>query len=169
MAGTGERFTLADGGTVVVRDLHADDREGFIEAVGAMSDRSRYQRFATPKPKLSDGEVDFLTHIDGVRHVALVALDGDDLDEGAGVARYVRFAPGRAEVAIGLVDAWQRRGVGSILLERLIARARAAGDLHTLEAMTLADNRGAQKLLRSCGFTLDHHDPPMNVLRLALA
>ena len=168
MAETGERITLADGGTVVVRDLHSDDREGYIEAVGAMSDRSRYQRFATPTPKLSDGEIDYLTHIDGVRHVALVALDGDDLEAGAGVARYVRFAPGRAEVAVGLVDAWQRRGLGSMLLGRLIERARAAGDLHTLEAMTLADNRAAQKLLRSCGFTFDHHEAPMSVLRLQL-
>ncbi|MEP6952622.1 MAG: GNAT family N-acetyltransferase [Solirubrobacteraceae bacterium] len=165
MAATGERITLADGGTVVVRDLHAEDRDGYIEAVGAMSDRSRYQRFASPTPKLSDRAIDYLTHIDGVHHVALVALDGD---HGAGVARYVRFAPGRAEIAIGLVDAWQRRGLGSILLDRLIARARAAGDLDMLEAMTLADNRGAQHLLRSCGFRPDHREGIMLVLRLEL-
>src|SRR6478672_12213174 len=113
MASEAERVTLADGGVVDIRDLTPGDREGYIEAVGAMSDRSRYLRFASPKPKLSAGEIDYLTHADGVKHVALVALDGD---RGAGVARYVVFAPGRAEVAIGLVDAWQRRGLGRILL-----------------------------------------------------
>jgi len=49
MAATGERITLADGGWVVVRDLTAADRAGYIEAVGAMSDRSRYLRFASPQ------------------------------------------------------------------------------------------------------------------------
>ena len=165
MAATGDRITLADGGSVVVRDLTAADRAGYIEAVGAMSDRSRYLRFASPKPALSDGEIDYLTRVDGVRHVALVALDGD---HGAGVARYVVFAPGRAEVAIGLVDAWQGRGLGRILLARLIERARAAGDLQTLEAMTLAGNTGAQRLLRASGFTFDHHESPLIVLTLAL-
>ena len=165
MAPEVERVTLADGGVVDIRDLTPDDRKGYIEAVGAMSDRTRYLRFASPKPKLSDGEIDYLTRPDGVRHVAIVALDGT---RGAGVARYVTFAPGRAEVAIGLVDPWQGRGLGRVLLQRLIDRARAAGDLDALEAMTLGDNRAAQALLRSCGFAFDHRDGVMLVLRLEL-
>jgi RimJ/RimL family protein N-acetyltransferase len=165
MAPAGEMVTLADGGTVLVRELHAADRAGYAEGVGALSDRSRYQRFATPKPRLSDRELDYLTHVDGVRHVALVALDGE---HGVAVARYVRHGEGLAEVAIGVADAWQRRGLGRELLVRLVEKARSAPDLRALDAMTLADNRAAQGLLRSVGFAFDRRDGVLLVYVLAL-
>ncbi|HEY1238795.1 MAG TPA: GNAT family N-acetyltransferase [Solirubrobacterales bacterium] len=45
-----------------------------------------------------------------------------------GVARYIRQDdPERAEVAVAVADAWQRRGVGSQLLQELAVRAHHAG------------------------------------------
>jgi N-acetylglutamate synthase-like GNAT family acetyltransferase len=57
-----------------------------------------------------------------------VAADAET-GEGVGVARYVRDNddPEQAEFACTVADAWQERGVGSMLAERLAGRARAAG------------------------------------------
>ena len=165
MAAKGERITLADGGTVLVRDLVPADREGYAEAVGAMSDRSRYLRFASPKPRLSSRELDYLTRVDGEHHVAIVAIHEGD---GVAVARYVRYSTEVAEVAIGVADAWQRRGLARLMLGRLIDRARAAPGLLELEGVTLGDNVAAQGLLRSSGFTLDHRDGILLVYRRAV-
>jgi GNAT superfamily N-acetyltransferase len=44
-----------------------------------------------------------------------------------GFAQYARIAGDRAEAAIALEDAWQRRGVGRALALRLVEVARAAG------------------------------------------
>ncbi len=56
----------------------------------------------------------------------------------------------RAELALAVVDAWQRRGVGRALLAALAARARRAG-VRRFTATLLRDNRGALALARELG------------------
>lgn len=137
---------------VVIRPLVPADRERYLEAFARMSPRTRYLRFAMQKDSLSRTEADYFLGVDGVRHVAYVAVAGGS-DRIVGVARYVRSAsrPDTAEAAIVVGDAWQHHGVGAALLERLVAHARADG-LHGLEANTLAENTGARALLRRSGF-----------------
>jgi nucleotide-binding universal stress UspA family protein len=67
-----------------------------------------------------------------------------------GVARYVRTAPDEAEPAVVVADDWQRRGVGSRLLEALASRAVEEG-VATFRAPVLAQNHDAIALLRSMG------------------
>lgn len=162
----GEPVTLPGGERVLIRPLHASDREAYSESLAAMSSHSRYLRFAAPKPRFSAREIDFLTHPDGVRHVALVAVDPATRD-GVGVARYVRRDDGTADVAVGVVDAWQHHGVGIALLERLVAHARAAG-VTALTATALAENAASAAMLARTGFRTTALEGITNEYRLDL-
>ena len=76
----------------------------------------------------------------------MIALD-EETGEGVGVARYVRDyeRPDAAEVAVTVIDDWQGRGVGTLLLEMLSGRARAEG-ITTFTALMLATNREMMEL-----------------------
>ncbi len=92
--------------------------------------------------------VRYLTEIDHHDHEALVAVD-EATGEGVGVARYVRD-PQRgdvAEVAVTVIDDWQGRGLGTLLLEVISARAREKG-ITTFTALMLASNEEMMDLFR---------------------
>ena len=71
---------------------------------------------------------------------------------GVGVARYIRDRerPDSAEIAFSVLDAWQGRGVGKILLHHLADRAHAEG-IRRFTALMLADNRPMRKLFADLG------------------
>ena len=143
----GERVRLGDGATIVIRQVEPEDAEqlkiGF-EHLGAVS---RYRRFLTPVDDLSPRQLSYLTHVDHVSHEAIAALDSVT-GAGIGIARYVRDPddPHQAEVAIVVADAWQGRGVGTALMARLVARARAAG-IERITARMLVGNNAARALI----------------------
>jgi RimJ/RimL family protein N-acetyltransferase len=141
-----------DGRRFAIRRMRRDDRVLYEAGVAALSERSRYLRFASPISKLSTRLVDQLMDLDDHRHVAYVALTPDRRTL-LGVARYVRLAddPNAAEVAIAIADEWQRVGVGALLLNRLIGHAHRSG-IHSLVAVTLSENHGAKALARDAGF-----------------
>jgi acetyltransferase len=146
------RLTLRDGAVVDVRPLRSADRATLAAAIAGLSDRSRYLRFATPKPTLSDGELDTLLDLDHHDREALIAAD-PGTGETAGVVRFARL-PGNedvVDVAITVGDAWQGRGLGRALLALLIERAREEGHAG-LHADVLSANRASVKLLRGAGF-----------------
>ena len=127
---------LRDGSTVVIRPITPGDAERhvrFFEGIGADSKRLR---FFAPHPHLSADEVTYFTRVDGVDRVALIALRNDAT---IGVGRFDRVAAGAAEVAFLVTDAVQGLGVGSLLLDALIAEAHRLG-YTTLVARTLAEN-----------------------------
>ena len=66
--------------------------------------------------------------------------------EPIGIARLVR-EDDTAEVAFAVADAWQSRGVGTLLVERLAADARAAG-IRRFVADVAPDNLPSHALLR---------------------
>jgi GNAT superfamily N-acetyltransferase len=89
--------------------------------------------------------------VDHHDHEALVAVD-PDTSEGVGVARYLRSNddPRVAEMAVAVVDDWQRRGVGGRLAGALADRAREEG-ITEFTALVLADNALILNLLRDLG------------------
>lgn len=71
---------------------------------------------------------------------------------GVGVARYVRSEddPEAAEIAVAVVDDWQRRGVGTRLASELARRAGEEG-IRRFTGLLLADNELMLNLARELG------------------
>lgn len=137
------------GSGVRVGVIGPGDKEALAEAFGRLSPESRYMRFFSPRARLSQSDLKYLTEVDHYDHEALVARD----DGGAivAVARYVRTdPPEQAEVAVVVGDAWQGRGIASGLLARLVGRARLAGITH-FQALILGENAGAIELFSELG------------------
>jgi GNAT superfamily N-acetyltransferase len=126
----GERWTLRDGSVVTVRPLERKDRRQVQEVFDRMGEEARFRRFLAFKKQLSARDLETLTAADHHQHEALVALD-DETGEALGLARMSQ-EPGRpdtAEASVAVADAWQGRGLGSMLMERLVSRRarRACG------------------------------------------
>lgn len=126
-ARAGQTVELRDGRAVLVRPIEPEDKARLADAFDRLSEESRQRRFLTPATELSAEDLVYLTEVDHRRHEAVVALD--DEDGLVGVARYVQVPRERtyAEVAVAVVDAWQRRGVATALLGALSERARENG------------------------------------------
>jgi acetyltransferase len=142
---------LRDGSEVIIRELTRQDAPVLAEAFQRLSPESRDLRFLGAKPRLSTVELDYLTDVDGHAHGALGAVDVVTR-RGVGVARFVRLAPDApvAEVAVTVVDDWQRRGLGTLLLEELNERARAVG-IERYTALVSGDNKAVVALLDRIG------------------
>jgi len=109
---------LQGGLRVLLRPVTEADAPRFERGYVHLSETSRRQRFFGQSSALSRIQVQFLTQIDHIGHVAWVALDIDRPDDpGAGVGRYVRpeADADEAEVALTVIDAYQHRGLGMAL------------------------------------------------------
>jgi GNAT superfamily N-acetyltransferase len=147
----GVPIELRDGSRVRIRQGRATDDDLLRRGFERLSARSRYRRFLTPLSKLDKRMLRYLTDVDHHDHEAMVALD-EACEEGLGVARYVRDPArrDRAEVAVTVVDDWQGRGLGTILLDVISARARREG-IRTFTALVLAENHKMRDLLEELG------------------
>jgi RimJ/RimL family protein N-acetyltransferase len=130
-----------------LRPLARGDAGTLLTVFAGMGPRAREQRFLAPKWRLTAYDVRQLTAVDGRDHVALVAVA--PAGRPVGIARFIRDRddPVAAEVAVEVVDAWQRRGVGGMLLAALAERAVAAG-VRRLVLSVSADNVAVRRLLR---------------------
>jgi RimJ/RimL family protein N-acetyltransferase len=150
-----QTVTLGDGSRVVIRALCSGEAPIVREIFDGMGEESRRQRFIGPKPCLSQKDLELLASIDHENHVAVVALD-PATGRAVGEAHLVRDSVDRgvAEVAFGVVDAWQDRRLGTCLAERLVRRARELG-IGRLRATLFAENRRSKAILRRQGSVID--------------
>jgi GNAT superfamily N-acetyltransferase len=133
---------------VLIRPIESTDATGLRDGFARLGPQSRQLRFLGPKRELTDREVSYFTEVDHVTHEALVAVE-PAAGIGLGVARYIRdpVDPETADVAVTVVDEWQGRGVGTLLVDRLGADARAAGILR-VHCQVRADNAPSLALCR---------------------
>lgn len=144
-----EDVQLRDGTRVSLRLLGSGDRKRLEDGLLRMSEQSRYLRFFTAKVRFTERELDYLTDLDGHDHFALGAVVGDDVDgDGVAVARFVRLEdePEVAEPAIAVIDEYQRKGLGSVMMVRLVEAARERG-IERFRTEFLASNTGIRELL----------------------
>jgi len=152
---TGVRDYLWEGSTrdglpVRVRVAGTTDKPRIAEHFASLSPASTYFRFFGARRKLSEKEIARFTEADLDRMLTLVAtVPTEDRDRFVGVAQYV-IIDGRADVAASVVDDHQRRGIGSLLLERLVEVARAHG-IREFEGDVLGDNHRMLRLLDASG------------------
>jgi RimJ/RimL family protein N-acetyltransferase len=151
-------FITDDGGTtrLYVRHVHPGDKEIIRKAWLELSQESQRRRFLGAKPRLTAGDLRYLTEIDGHDHVALIALRLDAPNRLVAVARYVRLKddPETAEVAVTVADAMQGRGIGKRLGVLLADEAQGRG-IKRFSAAVLSDNAPALRLMSAMGKRLD--------------
>ena len=148
----GERQTLADGSDVEIQPLERRNGAALASAVARLSDRSQYLRFASPKPSLSQHELDTLTELDRHSSEALLATDPMTRDVLA-VARFAAL-PDKQDVVDGEItvgDRSQRRDLGTALLARLIDWARHEGLLAPRADALAEDTASIEMLQRAVG------------------
>ncbi len=145
------RRRLPGGEEVLVRPIRAQDKGGLLEGLERLGPESRYHRFFAPTPTLGPAQLRYLTEVDHHTHEALLAIDPQSSD-GLGVARFVRSRedPTVAEVAVAVADDWHRRGVATVLVTELAARAREEG-IRRFSASVLAENEAMIQLLAKLG------------------
>jgi RimJ/RimL family protein N-acetyltransferase len=145
---------LNDGSRVQIRAQRPTDREAVLAAVRRASAKTLYQRFLGVRREFSEEELHFFLEIDQVSHVVLVAETVEDSGTViVGGGRYVLVEPRRAEVAFTVIDAYQKRGIGTALMRRLAAIGREAG-LTELVAEVLADNTPMMKVFKRSGLAM---------------
>jgi RimJ/RimL family protein N-acetyltransferase len=157
------RDRLRDGTPVEVRALRPEDEADMLAALDQTSAQSLQRRFFAMKRHFSDKERAFFMQVDFKNHVALVVLaeqGGRQTIIGGG--RYIVFEPGRAEMAFVVIDAWQGRGVGSILMDHLDRIATDAG-LQELTAEVLPENTAMRTVFGRFGFKPAAHRDPQTV------
>jgi N-acetylglutamate synthase-like GNAT family acetyltransferase len=135
--------TLDDGGAVIIRPICGADAERERLFIENLSPESRYHRFLSGMAHPSPALIKSLTEIDHVgseAYVALIEQNGRAVQ--IGVSRFYSDADGKGcECAIAIADAWKHKGLGSLLMRRLIkaAKARHLERMYSIDAVTDAD------------------------------
>jgi GNAT superfamily N-acetyltransferase len=145
--------TLRDGSRVSVRPISRRDVELERAFIEGLSPESRRYRFLGSMKSPSEALLRKLTDIDPSTEVAFIALAvdaGRELE--VGVARYSANADGSAEIAVTVDDHWQGKGLGTLLMHRLIDVARERG-IKRLYSIDAADNSAMRDLAEHLGFS----------------
>lgn len=152
------RLRLDDGTPVLLRPLRPEDAHFLEEGLARLSSASRITRFFAPIAQLSPDQLAYLTDVDQHDHVAWGALDTSlEKPLGIGVGRFARLPdePHVAEVAVAVIDDYQRHGLGGLLLGVLYALARVH-DIEVLRAFVLPQNPGLAERLHALGGEIRH-------------
>lgn len=162
-----QRLTLGDGTAVTIRPIRPEDEGLEQEFVRNLSDESRYHRFRETVRELSPRMLSHFTRVDYDRHMALIAVgerDGHEIQ--IGVARYVAGSDRqRCEFAIVIADGWQRKGLGTRLMQALMAAARGAG-MREMYGEVLAGNYRMLRLAAKLGFSARFDESDPHVMRV---
>jgi acetyltransferase len=160
----------------VMRPIRPEDAQPLQDFVRGLSAQSRYTRFVYLLRELTPSQLARYTQIDYDRELALVATTQTPnpahraLPQECiiGLAHYFLLSDRRgAEFALVVHDGWQRRGLGTRLMQGLIDAARGQG-LSYLEGQVLESNRAMRRLLARLGFQDQPLEGAASVRRLAL-
>lgn len=115
----------------------------------------------SPMGAFSQSQLRYLTEVDYDDHFAWVAFAADDpAHPGIGVARYIRDHddPEVAEPAVAIVDDFQGRGLGTLLLDMLGVTAVEHG-VRRFRAYVLRDNQPMREMLEARRARFEFDEP----------
>jgi acetyl coenzyme A synthetase (ADP forming)-like protein len=158
-----EPVILRDGTSLTLRALRSSDKALLAAFFSRLSPESIHYRVFGQQGPLTEKQLAYLTELDFEEHVALAAvvIAQDGAERIVGIGRYVRVAghrgmaapSRRAEAAFTVEDAYQGRGIGTLLLEHLVEVAKACG-VEQVEAFVLADNARMMEVFAESGFAV---------------
>jgi len=145
-----QEIRLNDGSMLRLRKLRITDRERLRAFFARCSEEALRFRFMSSIKGPSDSLLNYLSDVDGCRHVALIVTRG--LGDSESIVAEGRYAldPQKdddADLAFLVLDEMQRRGIATLLLSRLSEIARRNG-INCFSADVLADNRPMLSLIR---------------------
>jgi len=148
-------WTLKDGTEVVLRPIRPEDEPIELELIRGLSpETSRFRFFQVIKDLPHEALVRFC-NIDYNREMAFIAetREGDRRIE-IGVARLI-LEPNRkrGEFAVVVADRHQGKGLGTKLVDMLIAAARE-WEVETMYGIVMAENTSMIRLCEKLGFTI---------------
>jgi ribosomal protein S18 acetylase RimI-like enzyme len=132
------------GPELVVRPLRHGDTVTVQAVFERLGEASRRARFNGLKHRLGEQELRWLATVGPNHHVLVAYVDGDP--QPVAIARLVRSGA-TAEVAFEVADAYQGRGIGSVLTQELVSDACAAGVVE-VTALVRSDNPAALAVLQ---------------------
>ncbi|MET7423810.1 GNAT family N-acetyltransferase [Dactylosporangium sp. NPDC005555] len=144
---------LSDGTTVHLRPIRPDDADRIVALHSRFSERTRYLRYFSAYPRIPQRDLDRFVNVDHHDREAFVIEHGGEL---IAVGRYERLGAGshQAEVAFVVEDAHQGRGIGSVLIEHLVAAASQEG-ITEFEADVLPVNQPMLRVFMAAGFRIE--------------
>jgi len=153
-------WVMEDGTPVTIRPIRPEDEPLLVKFHQTLSDRSVYLRYAATiklSQRISHERLTRICFIDYDREMALVAeledpQTGDRAIIGVGRLSKLRGMP-EAEVAVLVSDPYQRRGLGTELVRRLLQVGRDE-KIQRVVANILLENRAMQRICQKLGFTL---------------
>jgi acetyltransferase len=150
---------LKDGSIATIRPIRPEDEGLMMEFHKTLSDMSvHYRYFGMLKldERIAHERLRMICGCDYDREMALV-IDrkiADGSHHIVGIGRLSRVPEeGAADFAVVISDAWQRHGLGSDLLKKLIYIAEAEG-VGRIIGCVMCGNVGMQKICRKAGFQL---------------
>ncbi|MGD0613891.1 MAG: bifunctional acetate--CoA ligase family protein/GNAT family N-acetyltransferase [Verrucomicrobiota bacterium] len=155
-------WKLKDGTAVTIRPIRPEDEPLLVKFHETLSEESVYHRYFNQiklDQRIAHERLTRICFNDYDREIALVA-ERKNPKGGAfeiiGVGRLSK-AHGRNEAEFSLLinDQWQRQGLGTELLKRLVQIGRDE-KLSRITAIVLADNYGMQHVSKKVGFKLEH-------------
>jgi acetyltransferase len=148
-----ETWTLADGSRLTLRHIVPTDAAREQAFVHGLSPESSYFRFHGTITDLSKKDLEKFTNPDSRNEVALIVLcSGETNEEEIGVARYVIDPDGvNCEFAIVVADAWQKRGIGTRLMNALIRHIQGSG-VKRMSGYVLKSNSAMRKFVKQLDF-----------------
>jgi GNAT superfamily N-acetyltransferase len=154
---------------IVTREAVPGDFERYFdEGFQELSAESRHLRFFTAVRELPESVRQRLADVDGWRNAAVVAFDAavmlPDHPEGKpiGVARWMGNEEGPPELSITVIDAYQGMGVGTHLMDALLALARKRG-VRRIIADVLRENTGMRTLINRYRAVIQRSGDPLVV------
>lgn len=146
-------YPIADNTFLCFKALEKNDRERFLEGFSKLSRKTVYQRFFGFMKELTDKQVEEFLDTDKKNHIAWAAFDIVEEDIiGAGVGRFKRSdtTPNEAELALTVIDDYQGKGAGTVLLAIMYYLAGNLG-IDTLTGIILSVNSKLISRFREMG------------------
>ena len=160
---------MRDGTVIRLRPIRPEDEPLLQDLAMHMSPQDLRLRFFSAMRGLSHQLAARLTQIDYDREMALIAFAADS-DQALGVSRFAADPDNRrAEYAIEVRGDWKGRGLGYLLMIRLIEVARGRG-ISEMVGEVLRENAAMLQMCRALGFTIsaDPNDPSLVQVSKAL-
>jgi acetyltransferase len=164
-------WTARDGTALLLRPIRPEDEPLLVAFHGTLSERTvalRYFHAMKLSTRVAHERLTRICFVDYDREMVLVAeRPAPEVDGGReilGVGRLTKIrGTGDAEFALLISDKFQRRGLGTALVERLVGIARDEG-IRRIVGVTLPENLGMRRLCEKLGFRLSH-DTEDNLVR----